>query len=57
MIVDPTLHVLATFPFANVAPDHEQVFQFLKQLPPPSNFAGFEIPAPVLVLPNVFGQI
>ncbi|MEZ5765196.1 MAG: hypothetical protein R3D69_13725 [Xanthobacteraceae bacterium] len=23
-------------------------------MPPPANFAGFEIPAPVLVLPNVF---
>jgi peroxiredoxin/predicted 2-oxoglutarate/Fe(II)-dependent dioxygenase YbiX len=54
IVVDPTLHVLATFPFPKVAPDHEQVFHFLKQLPPPSNFAGFEIPAPVLVLPHVF---
>ena len=27
---------------------------YLNRLPPPSRFAGFEVPAPVLVLPNVF---
>jgi predicted 2-oxoglutarate/Fe(II)-dependent dioxygenase YbiX/peroxiredoxin len=58
VIVDPTLHVLATFPFTAVPGDdpHEPVFQFLRQLRPPENYAGFEIPAPVLVLPNVFDE-
>src|SRR5262249_34489324 len=32
----------------------EEVLAFLQALPPPSRFAGFEVAAPVLVLPNVF---
>jgi len=54
LVVDPTLHVLAKFPFGAAAND--QVFAYLQSLPPPDRFAGFEIPAPVLVLPNVFEQ-
>src|SRR5271166_6532162 len=54
IVVDPTLHVLATFPFQDGEGARERVFRFLRRLRPPDNFAGFEIPAPVLVLPNVF---
>ena len=54
LIVDPSLHVLAKIPFENEPVDHAGVFAILRGLPPPANFAGFEIPAPVLVLPNVF---
>ncbi len=54
LIVDPTLHVLAKIPFA--AGSHDGVFTLLSSLPYPDRFAGFEIPAPVLVLPNVFDQ-
>lgn len=54
LIVDPSLHVLAKFSFEDEPADHAGVFAFLRGLPPPANFAGFEIPAPVLVLPNVF---
>ena len=53
IVVDPTLHVLATFPLRGGEGAHEPVFQFLRGLRPPQDFAGFEIPAPVLVLPNV----
>jgi peroxiredoxin/predicted 2-oxoglutarate/Fe(II)-dependent dioxygenase YbiX len=56
VVVDPTLHVLATFPFMTGENSHEPIFQFLRQLRPPENYAGFEIPAPVLVLPHVFEQ-
>lgn len=55
MIVDPTLHVLAVFPFSASAPaGHDSVFAFLDRLPDPASYAGFDIPAPVLILPNVF---
>ena len=56
MVVDPTLRVLATFPFAGPdgAETHDRVLDFVERLPPPGDFAGFEIPAPVLILPNVF---
>jgi peroxiredoxin/predicted 2-oxoglutarate/Fe(II)-dependent dioxygenase YbiX len=51
LVIDPTLHVLATFGFGGDA--CRQVFEFLRRLPEPAAFAGFEIPAPVLVLPHV----
>ncbi|MFD0936833.1 2OG-Fe(II) oxygenase, partial [Methylobacterium trifolii] len=56
LVVDPTLLALATFPFADAAGTdaHEAVFAFLDGLPPPARYGGFEIPAPVLILPNVF---
>ena len=54
LIVDPTLHVLAKFPFSDLDDVHAEVFAYLAKLPHPRDFAGFEIPAPVLILPNVF---
>jgi predicted 2-oxoglutarate/Fe(II)-dependent dioxygenase YbiX/peroxiredoxin len=54
LILDPTLRVLASFPFAPDGSDRAAVFDYLERLPPPELFAGFEVPAPVLVLPNVF---
>jgi peroxiredoxin/predicted 2-oxoglutarate/Fe(II)-dependent dioxygenase YbiX len=53
MIVDPTLHVLATFPISAGEGD-DAVFAFLDRLPDPARYGGLEIPAPVLILPNVF---
>ncbi len=54
MIVDPSLHVLKLIPFAADGSDADALFETLDRLPHPSRFAGFEVPAPVLVLPNVF---
>ena len=54
MVLDPTLRVLAVFPFMADGREREQVFAFLDGLPPPERFAGFEVQAPVLILPNVF---
>jgi predicted 2-oxoglutarate/Fe(II)-dependent dioxygenase YbiX/peroxiredoxin len=54
LVIDPTLHVLSVFPFRKEDPEHRAVFEFLDRLPPPDRYAGFEIPAPVLILPNVF---
>ncbi|WP_237479902.1 2OG-Fe(II) oxygenase [Lichenibacterium dinghuense] len=54
MIVDPSFHVLATVPFAADGSDVDRMFEILDCQPQPSRFAGFEVPAPVLVLPNVF---
>ena len=52
VLVDPSLHVLAVFALAET----EALFDRIDALPHPSRFAGFEIPAPVLVLPNVLDQ-
>ena len=54
MVLDPTLRVLAVIPFAADGADRAAIFGLLESLPPPDRFAGFEVPAPVLVLPNVF---
>ena len=54
IVVDPTLRILAKIPFDPRDPEHGQVFSTLKSLPHPSNYAGFEIPAPVLIIPHVF---
>jgi peroxiredoxin len=50
IVLDPMLRVLKTFPL----PEHEALFAYLGGLPPPPRFAGFDVPAPVLILPNVF---
>lgn len=54
LVLDPTLRVIARIPFARDGSDRETLFSELARLPPPERFAGFEIPAPILVLPNVF---
>lgn len=52
MVVDPTLHVVATYPLTEEGA--ADALACLDALPPPGAYAGFEIPAPVLVLPRVF---
>ena len=54
MLVDPTLHVLAKVPFRADDPEHKAIFAYLKSLPTPDRYGGLQIPAPILVLPNVF---
>ncbi len=56
MVVDPTLRIMAVFPLSDDGRDaaRRSVFDYLRSLPPPARFAGFEAPAPILVLPNVF---
>ena len=54
MILDPTLRVRAVFPFKPDGGDRDEVMAYLRDLPPVDRFAGFEMFAPVLVIPNVF---
>jgi peroxiredoxin len=53
IVLDPTLRVMATFPFGEDGA-HAALFEFLRTLPLPERFAGFELQAPVLFLHNVF---
>jgi len=48
------LRVLKVFPFIDNGRDVADLFAYLDTLRPPDRFAGFEIPAPILILPNVF---
>jgi hypothetical protein len=54
VVLDPTLRVLRVVPFVDDQSDIPAVLAYLENLPPPSRFAGFELQAPILVLPNVF---
>jgi peroxiredoxin/predicted 2-oxoglutarate/Fe(II)-dependent dioxygenase YbiX len=57
VIVDPTMRVLASVAFRKDQSDFGEVMKILENQPPPERFVGFEIMAPVLVLPRVFEPI
>jgi predicted 2-oxoglutarate/Fe(II)-dependent dioxygenase YbiX/peroxiredoxin len=54
IVLDPTLRVLKVFPFADDQSDITAVLGYVAGLPPAARFVGFDLPAPVIVLPNVF---
>lgn len=54
VVLDPTLRVLQVIPFRRDRSDVSAVMAFLDALPPPSRFAGIELQAPIIYLPNVF---
>jgi predicted 2-oxoglutarate/Fe(II)-dependent dioxygenase YbiX len=54
VVLDPTLRVRAVIPFRADGSDRAELFALLERLPEPARFAGFEVPPPVLVLPDVF---
>lgn len=56
IILDPTLRVIDVIPFAPDRSDIAAALSLVERLPPPASFPGFEIAAPILVLPNVFGR-
>jgi peroxiredoxin len=54
VILDPSLRVLRIIPFAEDQSDIAALLTYLDALPPASRFTGFDLQAPILVLPNVF---
>ena len=54
MVIDPTLRVMKVFPLLNGETINMAPFDYIRSLPPPDRFAGVELQAPVLYLPNVF---
>jgi peroxiredoxin/predicted 2-oxoglutarate/Fe(II)-dependent dioxygenase YbiX len=54
LVLDPTLRVIGRFDMVQGDDGAAAVMDFLRQLPPPDRFAGFDVPPPILVLPNVF---
>lgn len=54
VVLDPLLRVLKVVLFAKDKSDIAEVISFLDTLPPVNLYAGSEIPAPILVLPDVF---
>ena len=53
-VLDPTLRIIKVVPFRQDGQDQAEVLDFLQKLPPVGRFAGIEIQAPVLYLPDVF---
>ncbi|WP_445465952.1 2OG-Fe(II) oxygenase [Faunimonas sp. B44] len=54
VVLDPTLRVVKVIPFAEDRSDLAELLACLDALPPPARFAGIDVQAPILVLPNVF---
>ena len=54
IVLDPSLRVLRVVPFAEDRSDIAATLDFVASLPPPARHAGFEVQAPILLLPNVF---
>jgi predicted 2-oxoglutarate/Fe(II)-dependent dioxygenase YbiX/peroxiredoxin len=54
VVLDPGLHVLSVLPMQADGSDRATLLQLLNGLPPIERYAGFEMHAPVIILPNVF---
>ncbi len=54
VVLDPTMRVLKVIPFQPDQGDIKAILDYIDRLPPPGRFAGFELQAPILLLPNVF---
>ncbi len=53
-VIDPTLRIRRVLPFRADGSDVAALFAYLRALPAPERHAGFEVPPPVLILPDVF---
>jgi predicted 2-oxoglutarate/Fe(II)-dependent dioxygenase YbiX/peroxiredoxin len=53
-VLDPTLRLVRVIPFREDQSDIAELVDFVSRLPEPSRFAGFEVTAPILILPQVF---
>ncbi len=54
LLLDPTMRVMGLYPMVGDGKVNTEVFDVLRRLPPPGQFAGVELQAPILYLPNVF---
>jgi predicted 2-oxoglutarate/Fe(II)-dependent dioxygenase YbiX/peroxiredoxin len=53
-VLDPTMRLMATFPFEGEDGGAAKVIEYVRNLPPPPLYAGIALQAPILYLPNVF---
>lgn len=54
VVLDPTMRVREVFDFEPGGGETKRLFAYLKALPEPRLHIGFEVQAPILVIPNVF---
>jgi peroxiredoxin len=57
IVLDPMLRVLKQIPFTADGAHIREILRYLEALPSPDHSAGVELPAPVLLLPNVFEPV
>lgn len=53
-VIDPTLRILKTAAFRPENDGAREILDYVAALPPPARYAGLEVSAPILFLPNVF---
>jgi len=53
-VIDPTLRVLNIIPFEKDLSDAKALITYMRSLPEAGKYAGIELQAPILFLPNVF---
>lgn len=53
-VLDPTMRLMRVIPFRPDRSDIAELIDFMSRLPEPSRYAGFEVSAPILILPQVF---
>lgn len=54
VVTDPTLRIMKVLPFKSDQSDCSEILSYLDSLPKPDHFAGMQLQAPIIVLPNVF---
>jgi peroxiredoxin/predicted 2-oxoglutarate/Fe(II)-dependent dioxygenase YbiX len=54
VVIDPTLRIRRILPFRPDGSDVPELFACLRALPAPGRHAAMDVPAPVLMLPDVF---
>lgn len=54
VVTDPAMRVLRVIPFTADSSQSAEVARYVGSLPPPARYAGVELQAPILFLPNVF---
>jgi peroxiredoxin/predicted 2-oxoglutarate/Fe(II)-dependent dioxygenase YbiX len=54
VVLGPMQRVLKVTPFSNDDSAAQEILAYVRNLPPPCVLAGFEVQAPILVLPQVF---
>lgn len=53
-VIDPTMRIIASFPFQDDGGDADRMIRLLASLPRPEAFSGIDLQAPILFLPRVF---
>lgn len=53
-VIDPTLRVQKIIPFEKDLSDAKTLIEYMRALPDANKYAGIELQAPILFLPNVF---